>query len=280
VDGEGGEGQVGGAAYARELRALREDESISAVVLRVNSPGGSASASEEMLRELRLLREVKPLVVSMGSYAASGGYWISAFGDHIFTEPTTITGSIGVFGVQFDVQELGGKIGLTWDRVQTGEKAGLLTAARPKTPAELAVFQRLVDRTYDEFLVRVSEGRGLEKAAVHGIAQGRVWSGRQAVELGLADKIGGLDAAIAHAAGLAKLSGEAELYEFPGTRPLAEALAELFNEQTSPETRLARGVRGPLGVAFRQVETQVRSLGRYNDPRGIYARLPLDLSVR
>jgi protease-4 len=280
VDGEGGDGQVGGASYARELRAIREDDTIAAVVLRVNSPGGSASAAEEMLRELRLLREVKPVVVSMGSYAASGGYWISAFGDRVFVESTTVTGSIGVFGVQFDIQQLGENIGLSWDRVQTGEKAGMLTAARPKTPAELAVFQRLVDRTYDEFLVRVAEGRGLEKADVHALAQGRVWSGAQSVGLGLADELGGLDTAIRYAAKQAKIEGEPALYEFPGTRPLAEALAELFNEKTSPETRLTAGVRGPLGLALRQAETQARQLGRFNDPRGIYARLPLDLRVR
>lgn len=280
VDGEGYEAEVGGAAYARELRSLREDDTVAAVVLRVNSPGGSAAAAEEMLRELRLLREVKPVVVSMGSYAASGGYWISAFADHVLAEPATITGSIGVFGVQFDVQKLGESVGLTWDRVQTGEKAGLLTAARPKTESELAVFQRLVDRTYDEFLNRVAEGRGLDKAEVDRIAQGRVWSGRQAAELKLVDSIGGLGDAIAHAARLAKLEGEPEIHEYPGTRPLAEALADFFSPGGGPEARLARGVRGPLGAAVRQAEAQARQLGRFNDPLGVYARLPLDLRVR
>ena len=280
IDGDGAEGEIGGASYARELRALREDDSIGAVVLRVNSPGGSAGASEEILRELRLLREAKPVVVSMGSYAASGGYWISAFGEKIFAAPTTVTGSIGVFGVQFDIQKLGETIGLTWDRVQTGEKAGLLTAARPKTPSELAVFQRLVDRTYDEFLGRVAEGRGLEKSEVDRIAQGRVWSGDQAVQLKLADEIGGLSEAIAHAATLAKIEGDPAIYEYPGTRPLAEALAELFDDRVSPQTRLGASVPGPLGVAVRAAEAQVEQLGRYNDPRGVYARLPLDLRVR
>lgn len=280
VDGEGGEGEIGGTAFARELRAIREDDEIAAVVLRVNSPGGSASAAEEMLRELRLLRDVKPVVVSMGSYAASGGYWISAYANRIFAEPTTVTGSIGVFGVQFDIEKLGQNIGLTWDRVQTGEKAGLLTAARPKSPGELAVFQRLVDHTYDQFLVRVAEGRGLEKGEVDKIAQGRVWSGSQAVSLKLADEVGGLGEAIAHAAKLANIDGAPALYEFPGTRPLAEALAELFDDRISPETRMTRSIRGPLGVAVREAEGQVKQLGRFNDPRGIYARLPLDLRVR
>lgn len=280
VDGEGQTGEIGGASYARELRALREDDSISAVVLRVNSPGGSASASEEMLRELRLLRELKPVVVSMGSYAASGGYWISSFGDRIFAEAATITGSIGVFGVQFDIQKLGRNVGLTWDRVSTGDKAGLFSSSRPKSAGELAVFQRLVDHTYDEFLLRVSEGRGLEKAGVHAIAQGRVWSGSQALAIGLVDEIGGLDAAIAHASKLAKLEGDPELYEFPSTRPFSEVLADLFNTSSSPESFFSARLQGPFGLAARQVESQLRSLSSFNDPRGIYVRLPLDLRVR
>lgn len=279
VDGEGGENEVGGATYARELRSLREDDDVHAVVLRVNSPGGSASAAEEMLRELRLLSAKKPVVISMGSYAASGGYWISAFGDRIFTEPSTVTGSIGVFGVQFDVEKLAASIGLTWDRVQTGQKAGMMTNARPKSPGELAVFQRLVDHTYDQFLERVAEGRSMEKAKVHSLAQGRVWSGEQAVKLGLADEIGGLNEAIAHAAKLGKIEGAPDLYEFPGTLPLGEALAEAFRHGTNPETRLA-AVRGPAGRMIRQVDEQVRMLDRFNDPRGVYCRLPLDLRIR
>lgn len=283
VDGEGMEGEVGGAAFARELRALRENSEIAAVVLRVNSPGGSASAAEEMLRELRLLREVKPVVVSLGSYAASGGYWISAYGDRIFTDALTVTGSIGVFGVQFDVEKLAASVGLTWDRVQIGDKAGMLTASRPKTVAELAVFQRLVDRTYDDFLERVAEGRKLEKLAVQELAQGRVWSGTQAISLGLADQLGGLDDAIAHAATLAGIEGAPTLYEFPGTRPLAEVLTEVFSGRSYPEAGLgfgSPGARGPMGRFARRVEEQVRMIDRFNDPRGVYVRLPLDLRVR
>ena len=280
VDGEGYEGEIGGSAFARELRSLREDEDIAAVVLRVNSPGGSASAAEEMLRELRLLRETKPVVVSMGSYAASGGYWISAFADRIFTEAATVTGSIGVFGVQFDVEKLAASVGLTWDRVQTSDKAGMLTAARPKSASELAVFQRLVDYTYDQFLERVAEGRSLEKSRVHEIAQGRVWSGAQAVKIGLADELGGLDAAVAHAAKLAKIEGEPSLYEYPGTRPFADVLADALSGHTYPETHLGSTVRGPAGRLVRQVEAQVRVLDRFNDPRGVYVRLPLDLNLR
>ena len=121
-------------------------------MLRVNSPGGSAASSEVVQREVRLLRREKPVVVSMGSYAASGGYWISAYADRIFAEPTTITGSIGVFGMQFDVQRLADTIGVTFDRVKTGRFADAMTVSRPKTPEEMAVLQRMVDWIYGEFL--------------------------------------------------------------------------------------------------------------------------------
>ncbi len=275
VDGEGDKGEIGGSAFARELRALRQDESIVAVVLRVNSPGGSASAAEEILRELRLLKETKHLVISMGTYAASGGYWISAYGDRIFTEAATVTGSIGVFGMQFNVQELGTKVGVTWDRVQTGALAGVMSNARPKSAVELAVFQRLVDHTYDQFLDRVAEGRDLKRESVHEIAQGRVWSGEQAVKLGLADEIGGLGSAIACAAKLAEIKGEPALYEYPATQPLGVAIKDLLNGHSHPETKM----RGPLGGLARQVEAQIRTLGRFNDPRGIYVRMPLELSA-
>ena len=146
VDGEGSVGQIGGTSFARELRKLRQDDRVKAIVLRINSPGGSATAAETIQRELRLARLAKPVVVSMGSYAASGGYWIAAYGDRIFAEPTTITGSIGVFGIQFDVQRLfNDYLGFTFDRVKTGRFADSATVTRPKTPEELAVVQGLVD---------------------------------------------------------------------------------------------------------------------------------------
>lgn len=274
VDGEGYEGEVGGAAYARELRALRENSDVAAVVLRINSPGGSAGAAEEMLRELRLLKDVKPVVVSMGSYAASGGYWIAAHADRIFCETTTVTGSIGVFGVQFDVEKLGERVGLTWDRVQVGEKAGMLTVARPKTVAELAVYQRLVDRVYGDFISRVAEGRGLSAERVHEIAQGRVWSGAQAVALGLADEVGGLGDALAHAARLAGLDEQAAVYEYPSTRPIQDVFKDWLGGGMPPQSLVRNG---PLSAWWRKAEGQVRALARFNDPLGVYARLPLDL---
>ena len=150
---------MGSTRFSRELRKLRQDENVKAVVLRVNSPGGSASASEVIQREVRLLKKVKPMVVSMGTYAASGGYWIATYGDRIFAEPTTITGSIGVFGIQFDVKKLANDFGVTFDSVKTGKFADALTISRPKTNEELAVFQRMVDWIYGEFVGKVAESR-------------------------------------------------------------------------------------------------------------------------
>jgi protease-4 len=190
VDGEGGKGYVGGDKFSRELRRLRQDSGVKAIVLRVNSPGGSAGASEAIQREIRLARAAKPVVVSMGTYAASGGYWISAYGDRIFAEPSTITGSIGVFGLWFDVQKLANGLGFTFDSVKTGRFADTLTIARPKTEQELAIFQRMVDWIYEQFVAKVADARKLDRQVVEEIGQGRVWSGSEAVKLGLVDEEG------------------------------------------------------------------------------------------
>lgn len=276
VDGEGTAGEVGGARFARELRALREDDEVRAIVLRVNSPGGSATASEHIQRELRLAVERKPVVVSMGSYAASGGYWISTYASRIFAEPTTITGSIGVVGVHFDVKKLANDLGITWDGVKTGRYADLFTISRPKTPEELAIFQGMVEWIYGEFVRKVAEGRELEPDVVRSIAGGRVWSGAEGLKLGLVDELGGLDAAIAHAAEAAGLGTTYTLEEFPRSQTLGELLAAWL-ENVSP---LETAQRGLLSQVAGRAEEQVKALGEFNDPRGIYARLPLDIRVR
>lgn len=276
VDGEGDEpGQIGGTRFARELRALRQDDGVKAIVLRVNSPGGSASASEAILREVRLARETKPVVVSMGSYAASGGYWIAMYGDRIFAEPTTITGSIGVFGIQFDVQRLANDFGLTFDRVKTGKMGDMLTVARPKTPEEMAVYQRLVDRIYEQFITKVAESRKLERGFVEEIAQGRVWSGAEAKNLGLIDELGGLDAAIAFAAQEAGVGGNYRLVEYPRKKEFAEALAEMLEKMTPRNAR----AQGLLARIVSRVEAELRTIEAFNDPQGVYARLPADLAI-
>ncbi len=276
VDGEGDSGEIGGTKLSRELRKLRQDETVKAVVLRVNSPGGSASASEVIQREIRLIKKVKPLVVSMGSYAASGGYWISAYGDRIFAEATTITGSIGVFGIQFDIKTLANNFGVTFDSVKTGKFADALTMSRPKTPEELAVLQRLVDWIYGEFVAKVAEGRGLTPERVEQIAQGRVWSGGDAKEIGLVDEIGGLDAAIAFAAEKAGLGRNYKLLEYPRQKELIEAIQDLL--ENGPK-RAARSASVTEKIAAR-INAELKMLRSFNDPVGVYARLPLSFDVR
>ncbi len=277
ADGEGREqGVIYGDKVARQLRELRLDDSIKAVVLRVNSPGGSASASETIQREVRLIREKKPIVVSMGGLAASGGYWISTYGDRIFAEPTTITGSIGVFGMFLNFQGLAtDKIGLTFDTVKTGKFADSLTVTRPKTPDELAMFQHMVDWIYDEFTRKVAESRKLDLAVVREIAQGRVWSGVEAKKLGLVDELGGLQDAVKYAAQKAKLGEKFRVVELPRKKPFAEALSEALDNR-----RHEQAVKGPAGALVQQIMTELESLSRFNDPQGIYARLPLNLQLQ
>jgi protease-4 len=278
VEGEGEVGQVGGVAFARELRRLRSDDQVKALVLRVNSPGGSVGASEEIQREIRLIRETKPVIVSMGTYAASGGYWISAESDRIFAEPTTITGSVGVFGIEFDVQKLSSSLGITFDRVKTGKFADIVTISRPKTDEELAIYQRMVDWIYTEFVGKVAEGRHLRRPYVEEIAQGRVWSGEQALRLGLVDEMGGLDAAIRYAARQAHLEPGYRVSEYPKKKDLSETLAELMGKPP-PETMRADPA-GIAGQVERRFSDELDSLRAFNDPQGLYARLPIELGIQ
>jgi protease-4 len=217
------------------------------------------------------------VIVSMGTYAASGGYWISTYGDRIFAEPTTITGSIGVFGIQFDIQKLANSFGVTFDSVKTGKFADALTISRPKTPEELAVFQREVDWIYSQFIDKVSDGRHLKREVVEDIAQGRVWSGLEAQKLGLVDEMGGLTAAIAYAAQAAGLGPNYHLTEYPRKKDLGEVIQEFVDN-----LRPMSGVHSGSGVANRvlqRVATDLKTLDSFNDPLGLYARLPVGLEI-
>ncbi|MGQ9896427.1 MAG: signal peptide peptidase SppA [Acidobacteriota bacterium] len=275
VDGVGNDGQIGGDRLAKELRKLRQDDQVKSIVLRVNSPGGSALASEVIRRELdETRRGGKPVVVSMGTVAASGGYWISTASDKIFAAPNTITGSIGVFGVLPNVQKLAGDYGIKWDTAKTNRYADLGTITRPKTEDELKLIQMNVDRIYDEFLTRVSEARKLPKETVQEIAQGRVWSGAEAKRLGLVDEFGGLVAAIRAAAELAKLGNDWKIAEYPKRRNLAEQLAKLLTDG-EPE----RLVQGPVQRELEQLWAEMATLSAFNDPLGVYIRLPFLLRL-
>ncbi|MFQ3638865.1 MAG: signal peptide peptidase SppA [Chloracidobacterium sp.] len=273
VDGPGSDGQIGGDRLAKELRKLRQDDQIKAFVLRVNSPGGSALASEVIRRELAEIRAAgKPVVISMGTVAASGGYWISTASDKIFAAPNTITGSIGVFGILPNIQKLAGDYGVKWDTAKTNRYADLGTITRPKTDDELKLIQANVDRIYDEFLSRVAEARKLPKETVQEIAQGRVWSGAEAKRLGLVDELGGMEAAIQAASELAKLGADWKIAEYPKRRNFAEQLAKIFADE-EPD----RLVQGPLQRELERLWTETAALAALNDPLGVYARLPFTL---
>jgi protease-4 len=276
VSGQGSLQQVGGDRFAKQMRELRLDEDVKAVVLRVNSPGGSVTASEVIQREVQLTREQKPTIVSMGDYAASGGYWIATGADRIFAEPTTITGSIGIFGLLLNVQELANDNGITWDVVKTGRFADAQTIARPKTQQELAIAQRMVNESYELFLDRVAKSRNLPKQKVAEIAQGRVWSGQDAKQLGLVDEIGGIDEAIQYAAQQAKLGNDWELEEYPQIRSFEEAIVERLTGKVSAGDSQ---ISDPLTAEFRKFKADLAILLGLNDPKGIYARLPINWRI-
>jgi protease-4 len=278
VNGLGSSGEVGGDRIARQLRDLRLDDDVKAVVLRVNSPGGSATASDVIQREVILTRQAKPLVVSMGNLAASGGYWISTYADRIYAEPTTITGSIGVFGRLINVQKLANQNGITWDAVKTGRFADSQTISRPKTPEELNVIQRSVNQVYDQFITKVSESRKINKAKVAEIAQGRVWSGIQAKSLGLVDELGGIEDAIREAAKRAKLGDNWQVEEYPKTRTFEERFlerligAKVIGRSTAPDDALTQ--------EFKKLQQELKSLKSMNDPQGVYLRLPVNFEIK
>ena len=276
VDGEGGPTQVGGDRIAQEMRKIREDDDVKAVVLRVNSPGGSVTASEVIGREVALTGKKKPVIVSMGNLAASGGYWISMGSSKIFAEANTITGSIGVFGMLFNAEKLAANNGLTWDVVKTARFADINTVSRPKNPQELANIQRIVDRIYDRFITKVADSRKLPKNKVQEIAQGRVWSGTAAKNLGLVDAIGGLEDAIREAAKQAKLGDDWQLEEYPKSRSLEERILEKFSgvHVLKPATKL-----DPLTAEVKKMQDELAVVKSMNDPQGVYVRLPFNLRI-
>ena len=230
-DGEGLDGVVASRTVVEALRDIRKNKRIKAVVLRINSPGGSALASDVMWRELDLLRKEKPLVISMGNLAASGGYYIAAPGERIFAQPTTITGSIGVFGLFFTGEELlRNKVGIRFEGVGTHTYSNFGQLDRTLTDSERLLVQANVDQTYGRFLQVVSKGRGLDSSAVDSIAQGRVWSGTDALRLGLVDTHGGLMDALAYAQKKANLKGTPRISTFPQEENAIEALLTEFSK--------------------------------------------------
>jgi protease-4 len=273
VDGEGGGSNVGGDKLARAIRKFRSDPDVKAIVLRINSPGGSGSASEVIWRELAAARKAKPVVVSMGTVAASGGYYIATASNRIFVEPTTITGSIGVFGLFPNVQKLFSNIGINWDSVATTPYADLLTPFREKSPDEIGVIQKYIDEFYQQFLERVSQARNIPVDQVNEIAQGRVWSGERAIKLHLVDEIGGLRAAVDSAAELAHQGTNPRLAEYPTKQDFGEAIQKaLSGTERPPVSKL-----DPVNRELQVLEKNLREFKCFNDPMGIYSLLPIGI---
>jgi protease IV len=276
VNGKGEVGEVGGDRFGKKLRQLRLDENVKAVVLRVNSPGGSVVGSDVIQREVQLIQKSKPVVVSMGDVAASGGYWISTYSDRIFAETGTITGSIGVFGLIPNFQKLANNNGVSWDVVKTSKFADIETINRPKNAEELALYQKQVDRIYQTFLTKVAQSRKISPNKVAELAQGRVWSGKEAKNLGLVDEIGGLNQAIDYAAKKAKLGNDWHVEEYPEYRSFEERLIEqLTGDSNNSQTQLPI----PLNPQLKKIQNDLAILKYVNRQFTVYARLPFNFKI-
>jgi len=270
--GKGDEETIGSETIAKAIKDARTDSSIKAIVLRVNSPGGSALASDVIWREVTLAKKVKPVVVSMGDVAASGGYYISCAADRIFAQPNTITGSIGVFGLMPNAQKLfSNKLGIYVDTANTAAHSDLGTPYRAVTAVEGEYIQKSVEKVYDTFTKRVAEGRGMQQADVDSIGQGRVWSGVDALRIKLVDELGGINDAIKYTAKKAKLADDDyELVSFPKQKDPLQALLKGKKEEEE-----IKSVQQHLGIFY----DYIKSAHHILKMRGVQARLPFDLTI-
>ncbi|PTR01356.1 protease-4 [Mucilaginibacter yixingensis] len=270
--GEGTDNSIGSERISKALRQVREDKRVKAVVFRVNSPGGSSLASDVIWREVDLTHKVKPIMISMGDYAASGGYYISCAADSIFAEPNTITGSIGIFAILPNMKKLfNDKLGVTFDGVKTGKYADLGDVSRPLSPEERAILQNQVNRGYDDFTKHVAEGRHKTQAYINSIGQGRVWTGTQALKLGLVDRLGNINDAVESAAKKAKLKDYKLVYY-----PEQKSFFNKVGSSLSAEMK-TRAVKSELGENYRYYE-QVKSMTQMI--RTPQARMPFEIVIK
>ncbi|MFN0254463.1 signal peptide peptidase SppA [Pedobacter ureilyticus] len=271
VGGEGSDEQIGSERISRAIRKARLDDDIKAIVLRVNSGGGSALASDVIWREMVLSKKVKPVIASFGDVAASGGYYIGCAADSIFVQPNTITGSIGVFGVIFNFQELfNNKLGLTFDGVKTGQYADIMSSNRPLTPAERAIIQKGVNNIYDTFITKVADGRKKTKTQIDSIGGGRVWIGTDAVKNGLADRLGSFSDAVTSAAKKAKLK-DYKVVEYPEKiDPLKEFLG---SAKDNVSAYYAKKEFGENYVLYKQMQKAMSNTG-------MQARMEYDIRIK
>lgn len=272
LPGKAEQGSIGSDTFAEEIRKARSNKNVKAIVLRINSPGGSALASDVMWREVTLATKDKPVIASMGDYAASGGYYLAMGCDTIVAEPTTITGSIGVFSVLFDLSSfLDNKIGITFDEVKTGEVGELVTFTRPLTPSERAIWQRTTERIYESFTSKAAAGRHMGQEDIKKIASGRVWSGTQAKEKGLVDVLGNFDEAIRIAAEKAGIASDYKLKFYPKHKTFFEEwMADLENESK------LKSLKQELGASY-YIYEQVKNLKKI---QGAQARMPFEVKIQ
>lgn len=266
------DGVISSEKFAKEIRKARKDDNIKAIILRVNSPGGSVVASEVIWREMSEAQKVKPVYVSMGEVAASGGYYISAPADTIVAQPNTITGSIGIFGLMFNAQELlNDHLGITTDVVKTGELSDFMNVTRPLTEVERTIIQNTVEDGYETFIARVSEGREMSPEAVKEVASGRVWTGNQAKERGLVDVLGGLNTTIEIAAARIGAEDDYRVVYYPTKKPWFETIMEDLSENV--QLKLLQSELGSNYYIYKQVE-------KLKSYEGVQVRMPQEIIIK
>lgn len=268
--GEGDDNTIGSERISKSIREARLDSNVKAIVLRVNSPGGSALASDVIWRETILAKKAKPFIVSMGDVAASGGYYIACSADRIFAQPNTITGSIGVFGLLPNLQKLlNNKLGVTIDTVKTNRHSDMGSLYRPVSPEEGKYILDGIQHVYNEFITKVGAGRRMDTASVDSIGQGRVWSGADAIAKGLVDELGGIHDAILYAAKQAKL----EKYKIISLPKQKDAFSALFSDiEESEQSRVMQNILGDRYEQYRSLRALIQC-------KGIQARIPYDVEL-
>jgi protease-4 len=271
VQGKGGQGEIGSASLAATIRKVRKDDNVKAIVFRVNSPGGDAQASEEIRREVELAGANIPFIVSMGNVAASGGYWISTSADYIFAQPTTITGSIGVFGIIPNFKKLfNDKLGITFDEVMTNENSDFIDVMKPMSEFQKAKLNEQIVEIYEDFTELVATTRNLDVAYVNEVGRGRVWLGTDALEKKLVDQMGGLEDAIAYAIEQAELGEEFRISEYPKQKDFFEQLAKEIMGDV--KTRIIGNELGDFKSYYDQYQS-IRNM------EGVQARLPFVYTI-
>jgi len=273
VSGKGGEGSIGSDVIAKEIRKARLDDKIKAIVLRINSPGGSALASDVMWREVKMAKKVKPIIASMSSVAASGGYYMAMACDTIVAQPNTITGSIGIFSIIPDLSKfMDTKLGITFDRVSTGQYSDLYTISRSLNDAEKQIIQNMVERGYEDFTSKAAEGRNMEIDDLLAVASGRVWSGIEAKDNGLVDVLGGFDEAVNIAAQSAGLEeGNYMKVYYPEKKPFFQQLLEEMG--TSAKLLHKKYTYGEMAQYIDELEYVMEN-------KGLQTRMPFDLEIK